>query len=291
LSKVYIGVGHGGSDPGAVSGSHREADYALDIASACTAELKLYGVAVMQSRSTDITESSAAKIRECNNYSPDLALDIHLNAGGGDGFEVFHSISGGKGKALAKSIENTVKAIGQNSRGLKTKTNKNGKDYFGFIRQTNCPALLVECAFVDSKDVAIVDAKSKRQIFGRAIAHGILDYLGVKRNNSSGSTTDKNTSEEVSSEKTSSSISSENAIVALPILKRGSDAPDYQVKRIQLCLNQMGWTSTDGKALTVDGVFGLNTEHAIRQMQSAHGLTPDGIMNAKTWRCLLVFKR
>lgn len=32
MAKVYIGVGHGGSDPGAVSGSHKEKVYALDIA-------------------------------------------------------------------------------------------------------------------------------------------------------------------------------------------------------------------------------------------------------------------
>lgn len=32
MAKVYIGVGHGGADPGAVSGSHKEKVYALDIA-------------------------------------------------------------------------------------------------------------------------------------------------------------------------------------------------------------------------------------------------------------------
>ena len=179
-NKVYVGVGHGGKDPGAVSGKHKEAAYALDIANACTAELKRHGVEVMQSRTSDITETSAAKIKECNNYNPDLALDIHLNAGGGDGFEVYHSINGGKGKILAQNIEKQVKTIGQNSRGVKTKKNSSGKDYFGFVRQTTCPAVLVECAFIDNKaDVAFVDTLAERQKMGVAIAKGILKALGV----------------------------------------------------------------------------------------------------------------
>lgn len=179
-NKVYVGVGHGGKDPGAVSGKHKEAAYALDIANACTAELKRHGVEVMQSRTSNVTETSAAKIKECNKYKPALALDIHLNAGGGDGFEVYHTINGGKGKTLAQNIEKQVKAIGQNSRGVKTKKNSSGKDYFGFVRQTTCPAVLVECAFIDNKaDVAFVDTLAERQKMGVAIAKGILATLGI----------------------------------------------------------------------------------------------------------------
>ena len=181
MAKVYIGVGHGGVDPGAVSGSHKEKTYALDIASACTAELKRHGVDVLQSRTSDVTERLAAKIAECNNYNPNLAIDIHLNAGKGDGFEIFHSVNGGTGKTLAKNIETEVKAIGQNSRGLKTKRRNDGKDHFGFIRQTNAPAVLVECAFIDNKtDVQIIDTLDERQKMGKAIGRGILTTLGIK---------------------------------------------------------------------------------------------------------------
>lgn len=280
MSKVYIGVGHGGSDPGAVSGMHREAAYALDISAACTTELRRHGVTVMQSRTTDVTEKAAAKIAECNAYAPDIALDIHLNSGGGDGFEIFHSIADGKGKTLAQNIETAVKAIGQNSRGVKTRTNSSGKDYFGFIRQTNCPAVLVECAFIDTKDVQIVDTLAERQKMGVAIAHGILAYLGiaVKAAASSGNSA-------------ATAPRPENVVVSLPHLARGLKNYDWQVMRVQLCLNQMGYTGADGKALTVDGDFGANTEAAIKKLQAAHDITPDGKMNAKTWRALLVFRK
>jgi N-acetylmuramoyl-L-alanine amidase len=179
MAKVYVGVGHGGKDPGAVSGKHKEKVYALDIATACTAELMRHGVKVMQSRTTDTTEALTAKIKECNLYAPDLCLDIHLNAGGGVGFEIFHSVKGGKGKTMAQHIEREVKAIGQDSRGIKTKKNSGGKDYFGFIRQTVAPAVLVECAFIDTKDVQIIDTPEERTAMGKAIAHGVLATLGI----------------------------------------------------------------------------------------------------------------
>lgn len=275
MVKVYIGVGHGGSDPGAVSGKHKESDYALDIATACTAELKRHGVTVMQSRTSDVYESAAAKITECNKYNPDLALDIHLNAGKGDGFEVFHSVNSNKGRQLAQNIETEVKAIGQNSRGVKTRLNKSGKDYFGFIRQTNCTALLVECAFIDSTDVNIVDTLSERQAFGRAIARGILSYLGIayKAEAVSGS---------------SASITVGEVAVLLPQLQRGaSNMYDYQVERIQLCLNHMGYTGADNRPLTVDGDFGINTEAAIKKLQKRYNIEQTGTMTAKTWRALI----
>ena len=179
MAKVYVGIGHGGSDPGAVSGNHKEAAYALDIGTACAAELRRNGVSVMQSRTSNVTEKLAIKIDECNRYNPSLAVDIHLNAGGGDGFEVFYGKTDAKSRTLGQKIETAVKAIGQNSRGLKIKLNNSGKDYFGFIRQTKCTAVLVECAFIDSKDVQIVDTKAERERMGVAIARGILAYLGI----------------------------------------------------------------------------------------------------------------
>jgi len=286
MPKIYIGVGHGGADPGAVSGKHREASYALDIATACTEELRRYGVQVMQSRTTDTTESAKAKIAECNAYAPDFALDIHLNAGGGNGFEVFHSVAGGKGKALAQSIEKAVVAAGQNSRGVKTRTNSAGKDYFGFVRQTSCPALLVECAFIDSADVQIADTPAERKTFGKAIARGILNYLDIETKSETPSGESAKPAPESKTETTPV-----NVVVSLPLLSRGVNAPDYQVKRVQMCLSQMGYKGADGKVLTIDGDYGKNTEYAVMALQKAHGITPDGRMSAKTWRALLVFAR
>lgn len=179
MAKVFLGVGHGGKDPGAVANGFKEKDLNLSVAIACKDELERHDVEVLMSRTKDDSEGLSERIKECNAFNPDLAGDIHCNAGGGDGAEVFHHYKGGTGKILANNILAEVVEIGQNSRGAKTKLNSDGKDFFGFIRQTDAPAVIVECAFVDSKDVQIIDTADEQKMFGVAIAKGFLKTLGV----------------------------------------------------------------------------------------------------------------
>ena len=180
MAKVFIGVGHGGSDPGAVASNTKEKDLNLSIALACRDFLAKHGVNVKLSRIKDEDDTLAEEIRECNAFAPDLAVDIHNNAGGGDGAEVFHHHGGGKGKTLAENILAEIVKVGQNSRGTKTRTNSNGKDYYGFIREVTAPSVIVECAFVDNPtDLKILATESQRKSVGEAIAKGIIKTLGV----------------------------------------------------------------------------------------------------------------
>ena len=182
MKKVFLGVGHGGSDPGAVANNMKEADINLSMALACRDELVRHGVEVKMSRTSDEDDPLPEEIQECNSYAPDLAVDIHTNAGGGDGFETYHTIYGGTGKTLAENIEAEVIKVGQNSRGIKTrKSDSTGKDYYGFIRQTSCPAVICEIGFIDNKtDLADFDEQAEQIKFGKAYAHGILKTLGVE---------------------------------------------------------------------------------------------------------------
>jgi N-acetylmuramoyl-L-alanine amidase len=178
--KVFLGVGHGGSDPGAVSNNSKEKDLNLSIALACRDMLVKHGVTVKMSRTKDENDPLSEEIRECNAFAPDLAVDIHNNAGGGDGAEVFYHYGGGKSKELAENILAEIVKVGQNSRGAKIRKNSQGKDYYGFIRETSSPAVIVECAFVDNAtDRQIVATEGDRQAMGVAIAKGILKSLGV----------------------------------------------------------------------------------------------------------------
>lgn len=183
MKKVFIGVGHGGTDSGAVAANGlKEKDLNLSIALACDAELKRHGVKTQLSRYTDEADSISEEIKECNAYKPDVAVDIHNNAGGGagDGCEVFYSIAGGTGKTLAYNINAGMLEVGQNSRGIKTKKTALGKDYYAFIRETSAPAVIVECAFVDNKtDIAIIDTAAEQKAMGAAIAKGILKTLNI----------------------------------------------------------------------------------------------------------------
>lgn len=177
--KVFIGVGHGGSDPGAVANGFKEKDLNLAIATACYAELIRNGVSAKMSRMKNENDTLDEEIKECNAFNPDLAIDIHNNAGGGDGVEAFYHFGGGTSKTLAENVLAEIVKIGQNSRGAKTR--KWGEvDYYGFIRETKAPAVVVECAFVDNKtDVQIIDTAAEQKKMGVAIAKGILKTLDI----------------------------------------------------------------------------------------------------------------
>lgn len=180
VKKVFIGIGHGGSDPGAVANGLKESNLALDIGMRLNSLLKAAGVFTLISRTADVDDDLTDKIARCNVFNPDLALDIHINAGKGEGWEAYVYSGGGTSKLLAQNIEQEVKKI-TISRGLKTKLNSSGADYFGFIRQVKAPSVILEAAFIDNvKDVERIKTGEGRQQFAEAYAAGILKNLGIK---------------------------------------------------------------------------------------------------------------
>lgn len=183
MARVYIDAGHGGSDPGAVK-YIVERDVNLVMALACRDYLNANGVSTKMSRTSNSTDTSIGSMaREANNWGADVVVSIHNNAGGGDGFEVYHTVGGGIGKTLAQNIEAEVKKIGQNSRGLKTRRDTDGTDYYGMIRLTDAPAVICEGVFVDNEaDVQIADTAEEQRAFGYAYARGILRTLGIADN-------------------------------------------------------------------------------------------------------------
>lgn len=179
MAKIYLGVGHGGRDPGACANGFQEKALNLDIALACREELQRHGVEVKISRTVDCDFPLKQRIADANAFAPDYALDIHNNAGGGDGAEVYHHFRGGAGRVLADNLLAALQAAGQNLRGPKVRLNDRGTDYFGFIRQIACPSVIVECAYMDTRDIEFVNTLAKRRRVGVAIAHGVLTTLGI----------------------------------------------------------------------------------------------------------------
>jgi peptidoglycan hydrolase-like protein with peptidoglycan-binding domain len=69
-----------------------------------------------------------------------------------------------------------------------------------------------------------------------------------------------------------------------PELRQGSNSawPQATVRSLQYLLNARG------AKLTVDGVFGPKTKAAVVAFQHAKGLTASGVVQASTWRALVV---
>lgn len=172
---VFLSAGHGGADPGATAFGLLEKDINLNTMLACNEVLVRHGVKTICSRTKDESDPVADEVKEANAAGAGLAVSFHANAGGGDGFEGFYFSTDANGKKLAQLGEKYVKALGQNSRGVKT------GNHLYFIKNTKMTAVLFESFFVDNdKDNDIGDTVAEQKAFGVAYAKAILEYFGIK---------------------------------------------------------------------------------------------------------------
>lgn len=268
MAKVYVGIGHGGYDSGAVGNGFKEKDLTLSIGKYCNERLKQYGIETKISRTTDCDSSIKSKVAASNAFNADVCMDIHINAGGGDGSEVYYSHVSPNGKKLAQSIVDATLAIRQNTRGIKVRLDKDGTDYYGMIRETDAPAVLVECAFIDNAtDIQIINTEAKRKAFGYAIADGVAKYLGVKMPSTSKPTT--------------ATVKFE-APNLKDYLKEGDrNLAVYSYKQLLALLEKKGIIA---QGVDNNEIFGAGTKTATKQVQLAAGITTDGLAGAKTIR-------
>lgn len=177
MKKVFLSAGHGGSDPGAVAYGLKEKDINLNMLLACKEVLEAHGIEVICSRTTDENDPVREEVKEANASGADLAASFHVNAAGADGFEAFCNLKNADAVKLCKLAEKHVKALGQNSRGV-----KNGM-HLHFIKKTTMTAVLFEAFFIDNDiDNNIGDTLAEQQAFGVAYAKAILEYYGIKYN-------------------------------------------------------------------------------------------------------------
>lgn len=84
--RIVVDAGHGGSDPGAVSGNLREADFNLEAALYMYNRFKELGVPVAITRDTDRTLTRSERLSTMTDtFGTDpqvIILSNHINAGG-----------------------------------------------------------------------------------------------------------------------------------------------------------------------------------------------------------------
>lgn len=103
---------------------------------------------------TDVSLSTRVnRANKIHSENPDTYfLSVHANAGGGTGGEIFvHDNASQASKNLATQIAQGVKGVG----GLKWRPASPTQIYktanYKVLRDTNCPAVLLEVAFMDTK--------------------------------------------------------------------------------------------------------------------------------------------
>ena len=185
---ICISIGHGksakgGYDSGALGGNYQEFKIAREIGKYigevfkgydCTADVINY----------DATLYLTDRIAHVNKHGYDLAMEIHLNASGGTGSEVYYKHKSASGKKLAAAISKSIaNTFGIRDRGAKVKINpSNGTDYFGFVRSCKCESLLIETVFIDTaSDRKHVETAAGQRQCAEAIVKAIADFYGIKK--------------------------------------------------------------------------------------------------------------
>ena len=185
---ICISIGHGksakgGYDSGALGGGYQEFKISREIGKYigevfkgydCTADVINY----------DATLYLTERIAHVNKHGYDLAIEIHLNASGGTGSEVYYKHKSSTGKKLAGAISKSIaNTFGIRDRGAKVKINpSNGTDYFGFVRSCKCESLLIETVFIDTaSDRKHVETAAGQRQCAEAIVKAIADFYGIKK--------------------------------------------------------------------------------------------------------------
>ena len=185
---ICVSIGHGksakgGYDSGALGGNYQEFKIAREIGKYigelfkgydCTADVINY----------DATLYLTDRIAHVNKHGYDLAMEIHLNASGGTGSEVYYKHKSATGKKLAGAISKSIaNTFGIRDRGAKVKINpSNGTDYFGFVRSCKCESLLIETVFIDTaSDRKHVETAAGQKQCAEAIVKAIADFYVIKK--------------------------------------------------------------------------------------------------------------
>ncbi|MCQ6276199.1 N-acetylmuramoyl-L-alanine amidase [Bacillus sp. V3B] len=173
MVKIFIDPGHGGADPGATANGLQEKNITLTIATHIQKMLtsEYNNVSIRMSRTEDQTVSLSARTNAANNWGADVYLSVHINAGGGTGFESF--VYPGVGRPTVTYQENIHKKILEQvqytNRGLK-------QAGYHVLRESNMPAVLTENGFIDHR----VDAsKLKESSFLESLARGHVNGIAA----------------------------------------------------------------------------------------------------------------
>lgn len=177
MVKIYIDPGHGGIDPGAVANGLQEKNITLQISKELQKILvnEYENVSVKLSRNNDETVSLQKRTDAANRWGADLYVSIHINAGGGTGFESFiYPRVSQRTRTYQKLLHNEIlQQVDFTNRGEKQAN-------FHVLRATKMPAILTENGFIDTK-LDVERLKNPRFIkkLARGHANGIAKALNL----------------------------------------------------------------------------------------------------------------
>lgn len=182
MSKIYVDVGHGGGDPGAIATTNGykyvEHNFNVRIGNRFAEGLRALGHDVLvEPRNLEIAASAA----RANEFKADYIFSFHMNAAGGDRGEVYYAKEAGS-KELADAVAAALTAFGQQEVRVKYWPNSSGTaEYLGILRNSKMPGVLIEPCFIDNKnDVKLLDTDTKQLAWADALAGAVHKHISKK---------------------------------------------------------------------------------------------------------------
>lgn len=183
VTGVVVDAGHGGADPGAVSGGLQEKDFTLEASLYMYDRLRELGIPAVLTRDYDENLSRTERLRRANEAFGGsrnaILISNHINAGGGEGAEVIYALR--NNSTLAQSILEEIGSEGQIMRKYYQRRlpEDPSKDYYYIIRETApMQSLLVEYGFIDNANDR-VKLQNNLLNYVEAVVRAIAEYAGV----------------------------------------------------------------------------------------------------------------
>lgn len=187
---VVIDPGHGGDNEGTKENGFCEKEMTLTTALALYDRLSQYdGVTVYLTRTDDTKSSLAQRAEFARSVDADFLFSIHYNASENHelfGSEVWVPLTApynAYGYQFGCTLLTRFQEKGLFIRGIKTRINDRGTDYYGILRESvalGVPAILIEHCHVDEvRDYPYCDSMEKQQEFGYEDAEAIARFLGL----------------------------------------------------------------------------------------------------------------
>ncbi|MDD6811738.1 MAG: N-acetylmuramoyl-L-alanine amidase [Lachnospiraceae bacterium] len=188
---VVIDPGHGGDNLGGEYEDYTEKEMTLIVANAMKEELEQYeGITVYMTRTDDTGLTLEERCEYAASVNADFIFCLHFNLSEHHtlfGAETWISAFGeqySKGYGFAAIEVELLQEMGLYSRGIKTRLNNEGIDYYGIIRhatERNIPCVLIEHCHLDQvNDQPFYDHKEKLEEFGRLDAEAVARYYRLK---------------------------------------------------------------------------------------------------------------
>jgi N-acetylmuramoyl-L-alanine amidase len=173
--KFGIDIGHNCPPDTGASGVDQEDKLTLAVGEALIANLKKAGHTIVNctpQKATSVNDSLRKRYSKANSEDVDIFISIHFNAANAKahGSEIY-AISK-KGSEIANKVLAEIVKLGFKNRGVKAAN-------FTVLKETDMPAILIECCFCDSPiDMKIFNAKEMAD----AITKGLLDESDEEKN-------------------------------------------------------------------------------------------------------------